>query len=116
MSSAPYMVGKDTWLQSIDCVRKLGTVVSFGAASGFPEPYDFAREGLKKSPFITRTTAVNYQTTDEIRTKSARSLFRMMRSGAVKIRIGQTYPLKDAARAHRDAEARRTTGSTLLIP
>ncbi len=109
-------VGKDTWDASMECVRKLGLVVSCGSTSGKPEPYDIGTDGLKKSAFITRATTVNYMTSSEIRAASARALFRMMRVAPIKVLIGQTYALKDSAQAHADAEARRTTGSTVLLP
>lgn len=109
-------IGKDFWEDSLQSVRRLGLVVSFGSASGPPPPLDLARRGREKSVFFTRASKDNYMTSDEIRAASARALFRMIRKGAVKARIGQTYALKDAAKAHRDAEARRNTGSTLLLP
>lgn len=109
-------IGKDLWQTSLDSVKRLGLVVSFGSASGPPPPFDVHREGIKKSIFVTRATTVNYMTSDAIMRASSRSLFRMMKSGAVKIRIGQSYKLKDAPKAQRDALARRTTGSTVLIP
>ncbi len=109
-------VGKDSWDDSMECVRRLGLMVSFGSASGKPEPYDIGTKGLEKSAFITRATTVNYMTSDAIRQASARALFRMIRKAPIKIRINQTYALKDAPQAHRDAEARITTGSTVLLP
>ena len=109
-------IGKDCWEETLQSVKRLGLVVSFGSASGTPPPLDLARQGIEKSAFFTRATTANYMTSDAIRLASARALFRMIKKGAVKARIGQTYALKHAAKAHRDAEARRTTGSTLLIP
>ncbi|MBI2962018.1 MAG: quinone oxidoreductase [Betaproteobacteria bacterium] len=109
-------VGKDTWDASMECVRRLGLMVSCGSTSGKPPPYDIGTDGMKKSAFITRATTANYMTSGEIRRASARVLFRMMRAAPIKVLIGQTYALKDAARAHIDAEARRTTGSTVLLP
>ncbi len=109
-------IGKDFWEDSLQSVKPLGLVVSFGSASGMPPPVDLALKGREKSAFFTRASKNNYITSDEIRQSSARALFRMIKKGAIKPVIGQTYALKDAAKAHRDAEARRTTGSTLLIP
>lgn len=109
-------VGKDTWQASLDCVRKLGLVVSFGSASGSPPPFDVAADGLKKSAFIHRATMVNYMTSEEIAAASARKVFSMIRKGALKPRIDATYKLGDAARVHRDAEARKTTGQIVMIP
>jgi NADPH2:quinone reductase len=109
-------VGRDSWEDSLKSVKRLGLVVCFGAASGPPRPYDLLVDGLKGSPYIHRATTVNYMTDDEIRQKSARHLFRMLKSGAVKVRVGQTYPLRDAAKAQADMAARRTTASTVLLP
>jgi NADPH2:quinone reductase len=109
-------IGKDLWQSSLDSVRRRGLVVNFGSASGTPPPLDLAREGTQKSAYFTRAAGLNYMTSHEVRKASARHLFRMIKSGAVKVRIGQTYPLREAAKAHRDAAARKTTGSTLLIP
>ena len=109
-------IGKDTWLDSLKSVKKRGLVVCFGHASGHPPPYDVVRDGLANSAYIHRATTVNYVTTDEERQAAARHLFRMLKSGAVKARIGQTYPLRDAPRAQADMAARKTTGSTVLLP
>jgi NADPH2:quinone reductase len=109
-------IGKDTWADSLRAVRKLGLVVCFGTSSGNPPPYDVVHDGLKNSAFIHRATTVNYMTSDEIRQKSARHLFRMLKSGAVKVRIGQTYALRDAPKAQADMAARKTTGSTVMLP
>jgi len=109
-------VGKDTWAASLDSVKRLGLAVSFGSASGNPPPFDLVGKGLEKSIFVTRATSVNYMTDDTIRHASARALFRRIKSGEVKIHIGRTYALKDLPQAHRDAEARRTVGSTVLVP
>jgi NADPH2:quinone reductase len=109
-------IGKDLWRSSLDSVRRRGLVVNFGSASGTPPLFDLAVEGNKKSAYFTRAAGNNYMTSPEVRKAAARQLFRMIKSGAVKVRVGQTYPLKHAAKAHRDAAARKTTGSTLLIP
>ena len=109
-------VGKDTWEGSLECLKLRGLLVSFGSASGHPRPFDLAVEGIRKSIFVTRATTQNYMTGPEAQHASARALFRRMRDGTLKIRIGQTYALKDAPRVHEDAEARRTTGSTVMIP
>ncbi len=109
-------VGKDTWNGSIKCVRRLGLVVSFGSASGPPPPLDIAADGVKTSAYFTRATTVNYMTSPEIERASTRHLFRMMKSGAVKVKIGHTYRLRDAVQVHKDAEARKTTGAVVMIP
>ena len=70
---------------------------------------------MRKSKFLTRATSRNYMTSPEIKAASARALFRKIKSGAVNIEIGQTYALKNARMVHRDAEARKTTGSTIML-
>ncbi|MBT3885777.1 MAG: quinone oxidoreductase [Rhodospirillaceae bacterium] len=109
-------IGKDLWRSSMDSVRRRGLVVNFGSASGTPPLFDLALEGNKKSAYFTRAAGNNYMTSPDVRNAAARHLFRMMKSGAIKVHAGQTYPLREAAKAHRDAAARKTTGSTLLIP
>jgi len=109
-------VGKDTWQASLDSVRKLGLVVSFGSASGEPPPYNVSLDGRKNSAFIHRATMPNYMTTPEIAAASAAKLFAMVRRGAVKARIDDSYTLKEVVRLHRDAEARKTTGQVVMIP
>jgi NADPH2:quinone reductase len=109
-------VGKDTWQASLDSVRKLGLVVSFGSASGDPPPYNVSLDGRKNSAFIHRATMPNYMTTPEIAAASARKVFAMIKKGAIKARIDQSYRLKDVARLHRDAEARKTTGQVVILP
>jgi len=109
-------VGKDTWPMSLDCLSPLGMMVSFGNASG-PIPSvntgDLASRG---SLFFTRPTLMSYTATRADLVASANDLFEAVTSGKVKIEIKQRYPLAEAAQAHRDLEARLTTGSTLLIP
>jgi len=109
-------VGKDTWQASLDSVRKLGLVVSFGSASGDPPPYNVSLDGRKNSAFIHRATMPNYMTTPQIAAASARKVFAMIKNGAIKARIDQSYRLKDVARLHRDAEARKTTGQVVILP
>jgi NADPH2:quinone reductase len=109
-------VGKDTYMGSMDSVRPLGTVVLFGNASGPVGPIDPLLLAQKGSLFLTRPTLFNYTAERADLVKAARELFHVVTSGAVKIRIGQAYALRDAARAHRDLEARKTTGSTILLP
>lgn len=109
-------VGKDTFFASLDCLRPRGLMVSFGNASG-PVPAISPLELTKRgSLFLTRPTLFHYTTKATDRARGARELFEVVASGKVKILIGQTYALSDAVQAHRDLEARRTTGSTLLIP
>ena len=109
-------VGKDTFLKSLDCVRPLGTVVLFGNASGKVEPLDLGLLAAKGSLFVTRPTLDTFVAKREELVATANELFDVVGRGIVKIDINQTYPLKDAAQAHRDLEARKTTGSTVLIP
>ena len=109
-------VGQETFLKSLDCLRPLGMLVSFGQASG---PVDAFNPGLlaaKGSLFLTRPTLMTYTAKREDLLASAAELFEVVLAGAVKIEVQQTYALKDAALAHRDLEARKTTGSTVLIP
>jgi NADPH2:quinone reductase len=109
-------VGKDTFMESLDCLRPLGMMVTFGNASGPPpaiSPLELTKRG---SLFLTRPTLHTYIAKREDLVATARELFAAVKSKAVRVRIGQTYPLKDAAAAHRDLEGRRTTGSTVLLP
>ena len=107
-------VGKDTFLKSLDCLRARGLMVSYGNASGPPDPIAPALLAQKGSLFLTRPTLFSYIATREELEQSASELFDMVRSGKVKIEIGQRFPLRDAAEAHRQLEARKTTGSTVL--
>jgi len=109
-------VGKDTFMDSLDCLRRLGMMVTFGNASGPPpaiSPFELTKRG---SLFLTRPTLFNYIASREELTSAARELFAAVRSRKVRVVIGQTYPLARAADAHRDLEGRRTTGSTVLVP
>ena len=107
-------VGKETFLKSLDCLRPRGLIVSYGNASGPPDPIAPALLAQKGSLFLTRPTLFNYIATREELERSAEELFDMVRSGKVKIEIGQRFALKDAAEAHRQLEARKTTGSTVF--
>lgn len=109
-------IGRDTFDGSLDCLRPMGLMVSYGNASGAVPPFNPALLSQKGSLFLTRPTLMNYVAKREDLVKAARELFAVVKSGAVKIRINQTYPLREAARAHRDLEGRRTTGSTVLLP
>ncbi|MGH8138906.1 MAG: quinone oxidoreductase family protein [Steroidobacteraceae bacterium] len=109
-------VGKDTFFQSLDCLRPLGMMVTFGNASG-PVPAIAPLELSKRgSLFLTRPTLFHYIAKRAELEAAARQLFAAVKSKSVRVRIGQTYPLADAGQAHRDLEARRTTGSTVLLP
>jgi NADPH:quinone reductase len=109
-------VGKSTFTGSLDCLRPLGLLVSFGNASGPVTGVDLGILSQKGSLYVTRPTLVTYTATREDLEAAAAELFEVVRSGKVKIEIGGTYPLAEAARAHRDLEGRRTTGSLVLIP
>jgi NADPH2:quinone reductase len=109
-------VGKDTFDWSLDCLRPRGLMVSFGNASGPPAPLDLQVLAAKGSLFITRPTMLSYTiTTAELRQSSA-DLFSRIENNAINIEINQRYSLADAPQAHRDLEARNTTGSTILLP
>ncbi|MCC7079669.1 MAG: quinone oxidoreductase [Burkholderiales bacterium] len=109
-------VGKDTFMGSLDCLRPLGMMVSFGNASGAVPPVNIGILAQKGSLFLTRPTLGTYNATTEDLQKAARDLFRVVGSGKVKIAVNQTYPLSEAASAQHDLEARKTTGSTVLLP
>lgn len=109
-------VGKETFMGSLDCLRPLGMMVSFGNASGPAPPFDPGMLAAKGSLFMTRPTLMTYTAKREDLVASATELFEVVAIGAVKIEVRQTYPLAETAQAHRDLEARKTTGSTVLLP
>lgn len=109
-------VGKDTFEGSLDCVRPLGVIVSFGQSSGPIPPFNIATLSQKGSLFLTRPTLFTYIAKHDDLVASARALFDVVLSGAVSIEVNQHYPLADAGKAHTDLEARRTTGATVLMP
>jgi NADPH2:quinone reductase len=109
-------VGKDTWAGSLDCLQPFGLMVSFGNASGPVPPVDISILAGKGSLYVTRPTLNTYTAKRADLVASAKALFDVVQSGKLKVEIPQTYALKDAARAHTDLEARKTTGSTLLLP
>jgi len=109
-------VGKDTFDKSLDCLRPFGLMASFGNASGPVPPFAIGALGAKGSLYITRQTLFTHIATRESTQAMADELFDVVTSGAVKIRIDQRYALADVAQAHRDLEARKTTGSTVLMP
>jgi NADPH:quinone reductase len=109
-------VGKDTFTASLDCLRPRGLMVSYGNSSGAVPPVaplELARRG---SLYLTRPTLFDYIARRAELETAARELFEVIGRGAVRIEIGQTYALQDVAQAHRDLEARRTVGSTVLLP
>ena len=109
-------VGKDTFMGSLDCLQPRGLMVSFGNASGAVPPFDPVILSLKGSLYLTRPTAVTYFAARADLEKGSAELVDMITSGKVKIEINQRYPLRDVAQAHCDLQARKTTGSTILIP
>lgn len=109
-------IGKDTFEASLDCLRLRGMMVSFGNTSGPVPPFEPLLLSRKGSIFITRPTLGHYIAEEVEYAQAAKNLFAVIQSGAVKIMIGQRYALKDAAQAHTDLEARKTTGSTILLP
>jgi NADPH2:quinone reductase len=109
-------VGKDTFMESLDCLAPLGLMASFGNASGAVAPVNIGILAQKGSLFLTRPTLVTYTAARKDLLAAARDLFAVVKEGAVKITINQRYPLREAAQAHRDIEARKTTGSTILVP
>jgi NADPH:quinone reductase len=109
-------VGKDTFEGSLDCLRPFGLMASFGNASGPVAPFAPGLLGPKGSLYLTRATLFTHIATREGTQAMADDLFAVVQSGAVKIRIDQRYPLTEVAQAHRDLEARKTTGSSVLIP
>ncbi len=109
-------IGKDTFERSLNCLRPFGLMASFGNASGPVPPFAIGSLGPKGSLYVTRATLFTHIATREATQAMADDLFSVVSSGAVKIRIDQRYALADVAQAHRDLEARKTTGSTVLIP
>ena len=109
-------VGKDTFMDSLDCLAPLGLMASFGKASGAVTQFNPGVLAQKGSLFLTRPTLMTYTASREALLGAARELFAVVKSGKVRISINQTYPLREAAQAQRDLESRKTTGSTVLIP
>lgn len=109
-------VGRDTFAASLDCLRPLGLMVSYGNASGPVAIPDLGILSAKGSLFVTRPSLNTYTARRDDLVATAGELFEVVESGAVKIRVNQTFPLRDAGRAHAALEARQTTGSTVLLP
>ncbi len=109
-------VGRETFLKSLDCLQPMGMLASFGQSSGPVTSFDPGLLAKKGSLFLTRPSLMTYTARREDLLASAADLFAAVTSGSVKIEINQQYPLAETAQAHRDLEARKTTGSTILIP
>ena len=108
--------GKDTFEGSLNCLRPRGLMISYGNSSGAVPPFAIGQLAAKGSLFLTRPTLGHYTATREELVATANDLFDVVGRGIVKIQINQTYPLREAAQAHRDLEARKTTGCTVLLP
>ncbi len=109
-------VGRDTFWSSLDALRPHGVLVSFGNASGPVEPFAPSELAKRHSLYVTRPILFDFIDTRERLLAAAAELFGLLAGGVLQVRINQRYALQDAARAHRDLEARKTTGSTLLVP
>ena len=109
-------VGKDTWDKSLDCLRPFGLMASFGNASGVVPPFAVGTLGAKGSLYVTRATLFTHIATREATQAMADDLFAVVTGGQVRIRIDQRYALADVVQAHRDLEARKNTGSSVLLP
>ena len=109
-------VGKSTFEQSLKCLCPRGTLVLFGGASGAVPPFDLIRLSQMGSLYVTRPTLRDYVATRDDLEQRTRDLFRWVADGSLKLRIAHTYPLAEAAQAHRELEARATTGKLLLLP
>lgn len=109
-------VGKDTFAASLDCLRPRGMMATFGNASGAVPPFDPLTLTQKGSLFLTRPKLADYTTRRDELLSVGQDLFDVVVGGQVKIEVNQTYPLSEAAQAHRDLEARKTTGSTIFLP
>ena len=109
-------VGQATFMKSLDCLRPMGTMVTFGQSSGPIKPLDLGVLAAKGSLFLTRPSLMTYTARREDLLAHALDLFEVVGKGAVTVRIGRTYPLSEAAKAHEDLEARRTEGASVLLP
>ena len=109
-------VGRDTFEGSLDCLRPRGMLVSFGQSSGKIDPFDIGVLSAKGSLYITRPTLMTYTASRADLDSSAQALFDVVGSGAVRVTVNRTFPLAEAADAHRALESRQTTGSTVLLP
>lgn len=108
--------GRDTLFASLDSLRTRGVMVSFGNSSGVVEPFSPMELARRGSLYFTRAGGADYLADAEARKRGVRALFRLVKSGKIRVHLGQRYPLAEAARAHADLEARRTVGSSVLVP
>lgn len=109
-------IGKETFMTSLDCLRPHGVMVTFGNATGPVDPFSPAELAKRHSLYVTRPVLFDFVSTRESLMEATEALFDVIGRGIVRIPVNQHYPLADAAQAHRDLEARKTTGSTVLVP
>ena len=109
-------IGKDTFMTSLDCLRPHRVMVTYGNATGPVDPFSPAELAKRHSLYVTRPILFDFVSTRESLVEATDALFGVLQNGAVKVSVNQRYPLADAAQAHRDLEARKTTGSTILAP
>ena len=109
-------IGKDTFTASLECLRPRGMLVSFGSASGNVDAFGLGELMSRGSLYVTRPSLMSYVASRQELVDSAAALFDVVQGGQVNITVNQTYPLAEAAQAHRDLEGRKTTGSTVLEP
>lgn len=109
-------VGRDTFFQSLDMLRPHGVMVSFGNSSGPVEPFAPSELANRHSLYVTRPVLFDFVATRERQLAAARELFDLVEAGRLEVGVHQRYPLQEAARAHRDLEGRKTTGSSILLP
>ena len=109
-------IGKDTFRRSLDCLRPLGMMASYGHASGPPDPVDVIELGARGSLFLTRPAIMHYLGTRDALERGGKELFEVLGQGVVRPAVNHVYPLSEAAAAHRALEARETTGATVFLP
>ena len=109
-------IGKDTFRRSLDCLRPLGMMASYGHASGPPDPVDVIELGARGSLFLTRPAIMHYLGTRDALERGGEELFAVLGQGVVRPAVNHVYPLSEAAEAHRALEARETTGATVFLP
>ena len=109
-------VGRDTFYQSLDCLRPHGVMVTYGNASGPVDPFPPSELAVRHSLYVTRPILFDFIATRESLLEASEALFGLVQQGVIDVSIGQRYPLAEAGRAHQDLAERRTTGSTILLP